>query len=361
MFVPLPVATVTAASSASVTVKVPETFVAVISLIKEEIVKLAEPPNTNAVAPVANALTSTVTAPLALLFIVTPPTIADVAVIVKPSPTVTTAEPKSPVNVPVPSNAAVSVPDVVLRPLKSAASVDCNAVTARSISLLLFASLIVDPVRLAAVSLVIVAVTTPVEFPSCVFACAIEILSEIVRLAVAATTKEADVTIAAVSSACVPEIVTALVTVTAPDVLAPIALKSVASIAVPAASEIVPVAVAATTKESAVTNAAFTCAVVPEITTALVTVTAPDVLAPIALKSVASIAVAAASEIVAVAVAATTKEAVVTNAAVTCAVVPEITTALLTVTVPDVAVPIKLKSDADIAVAASSEIVTVAV
>ena len=52
----------------------------------------------------------------------------------------------------------------------------------------------------------------------------------------------------------------------------------------------------------AATNAAVISDCDPEITTAFVTVTTPDVAAPIALRSVASIAVASASVMVTVAV-----------------------------------------------------------
>ena len=76
-------------------------------------------------------------------------------------------------------------------------------------------------------------------------------------------------------------------------------------------------AVPATTFVPAVTKAAIISAVVPVIDTALVTVTVPVVPPPIALNSDAVIAVASASLIITVATLATTFVDAVTNAAVT--------------------------------------------
>ena len=73
-----------------------------------------------------------------------------------------------------------------------------------------------------------------------------------------AVTFDEEVIKASISSEVVPEIVTALVTVTVPVVAAPIALNSVAVIAVAFASLIVTVAPLTTTFVEAVTNAAVT-------------------------------------------------------------------------------------------------------
>ena len=69
----------------------------------------------------------TARAPVPVLLTVSPATLVAAAVIVNPSPTVTTAPSSVPVKVPVPSKAAVVV--VASRPLRSAASDECKAVT----------------------------------------------------------------------------------------------------------------------------------------------------------------------------------------------------------------------------------------
>ena len=101
----------------------------------------------------------------------------------------------------------------------------------------------------------------------------------------------------------------ARVAVTTPEVLAAMAFNS--------AIDGVPVTVTAassnTTKVSAVTNAAVTSATLPVIATALVTVTCPVVFPPIALNSVAVIAVVSTSLTVTVASLTTTLVPSVTN------------------------------------------------
>ena len=81
---------------------------------------------TFAVASAAPSVTAS--APVPVLSTVSPATFLPAAVIVKPSPTVTTAPSSVPVKVPLPSNAAVVV--VASRPLRSAFGVACSAVTA---------------------------------------------------------------------------------------------------------------------------------------------------------------------------------------------------------------------------------------
>ena len=73
--------------------------------------------------------TVTASAPVLVLLIVSPATTFAAAVIVKPSPTVTTAPSRVPVKVPLPSNAAVVVPLTESTLARSAFNVECRAVT----------------------------------------------------------------------------------------------------------------------------------------------------------------------------------------------------------------------------------------
>ena len=100
---------------------------------------------------------------------------------------------------------------------------------------------------------------------------------DIVTAASDATTFEPVVTNAAVIAALVPEVAMALETVTVPEVVDPIALKSVMVIEAAEASVNVTTDEPAVTFDPAVTNAAFASATVPEIAIAFDAVTVPVV------------------------------------------------------------------------------------